>query len=87
VVLGARHLLLGVGVANACVDIDDLYFATRSGTPGGRIDWADFARLTVYDLVERNGRFSDMMVQLAMAMGGWIRVPLILSSVSASLAL
>ncbi|GAE81228.1 hypothetical membrane protein [Cutibacterium acnes JCM 18920] len=51
-------------------DIDDLYFATRSGTPGGRIDWADFARLTVCDLVERNGRFSDMMVQLVMAMGG-----------------
>ena len=68
-------------------DIDDLYFATRSGTPGGRIDWADFARLTVCDLVERNGRFSDMMVQLVMAMGGWIRVPLILSSVTASLAL
>ena len=68
-------------------DIDDLYFATRSGTPSGRIDWADFARLTVYDLSERNGRFSDMMVQLVMAMGGWIRVPLVLSSLSTSLAL
>lgn len=56
-------------------DIDDLYFATRSGTPGGRIDWADFARLTVYDLVERNGRFSDMMVQLAMAMGDGFAFP------------
>lgn len=68
-------------------DIDDLYFATRSGTPSGRIDWADFARLTVYDLGGRNGRFSDMMVQLVMAMGGWIRVPLVLSSLSTSLAL
>ena len=68
-------------------DIDDLYFATRSGTLGGRIDWADFARLTRYDLIERNGRFSDMMVQLVMAMGGWIRVPLVLSSLSMSLAL
>ena len=64
-----------------------MYFATRSGTLGGRIDWADFARLTRYDLIERNGRFSDMMVQLVMAMGGWIRVPLVLSSLSMSLAL
>lgn len=68
-------------------DIDDLYFATRSGTLGGRIDWSGFAHLAVYDLVDRNGRFSDMMVQLIMSTGGWIRVPLVLSSLSLSLAL
>ena len=68
-------------------DIDDLRFATRSRTLGGRIDWSSLVPFARYDLAERNGRFSDMMVQLIMAMGGWIRIPLVISSLAMSLAL
>lgn len=66
---------------------DDLYFATRSGTAGGAIDWASFIHFFGSDLMDRNGRAADMLVQLAMATGPWIRLLLVASSLSMSVVM
>lgn len=45
---------------------DDLNFATRDGTPGGRVLWSNIGHWITYDVGERNGRTADIAMQWLM---------------------
>lgn len=51
---------------------DDAFFASRSGLPGGRVEWSSFWDGTVQDVMERNGRTADLWGQLVFSTGSMI---------------
>lgn len=53
---------------------DDLFFATRSGLPHGRIAWGGLWPEIVEDMSHRNGRTADILAQIVFSAGPLIGI-------------